>query len=77
LTIQQANVTGDANVFITAQCRLKSSSTKEQKNPDPSCGQWGKPWPKDAYMSGLSLIYSVVYSSFNLLHFLNLYRGSG
>jgi hypothetical protein len=47
-------VTGDNTVFIMAQCRIKSMSTKEQKNTDPSCGQWGKPWPKDAYMSGKS-----------------------
>ncbi|KAF8959843.1 hypothetical protein BDZ97DRAFT_1906085 [Flammula alnicola] len=45
-------VTDDSNVFITAQCRIKSPSLKDQKNTDPSCGQWGKPWPKDAYMSG-------------------------
>ncbi|KAF8901850.1 kinase-like domain-containing protein [Gymnopilus junonius] len=42
---------GDNNVFITAQCRIKSTSVKDQKTTDPSCGQWGKPWPKDAYMS--------------------------
>jgi hypothetical protein len=44
--------TADGNIFITAQCRIKSTSVKDQKTTDPSCGQWGKPWPKDAYMSG-------------------------
>ena len=43
---------GDDNVFITAQCHIKSASAKGQKNTDPSLGQWGKPWLKDAYMSG-------------------------
>ncbi|EDR04435.1 uncharacterized protein LACBIDRAFT_330566 [Laccaria bicolor S238N-H82] len=31
-------------VFITAQCRIKSASLKDQKNTDPTFGQWGKPW---------------------------------
>ncbi|KAF8886423.1 kinase-like domain-containing protein [Gymnopilus junonius] len=50
---QQLHTTADNNVFITAQCRIKSTSVKDQKTTDPSCGQWGKPWPKDAYMSVL------------------------
>jgi hypothetical protein len=44
--------TGDGNIFITAQCRIKSASVKDQRTTDPSLGQWGKPWSKDAYMSG-------------------------
>jgi hypothetical protein len=57
---KSTTVTGDNNVFITAQCRIKSTSTKDQKNTDPSCGQWGKPWPKDAYMSGESFVSSQI-----------------
>ena len=45
-------VTGDNKVFIEAQCRIKTASLRDQKHTDPGCGQWGKPWPKDAYMSG-------------------------
>jgi hypothetical protein len=54
---------GDGNIFISAQCRIKSTSAKDQKNTDPSCGQWGKPWPKDAYMSGQfsSFVLCVLY----------------
>ena len=58
-------VTGDNNVFIMAQCRIKGTSTKDQKNTDPSCGQWGKPWPKDAYMSGKPFV------SLQICHFLS------
>ena len=71
IAAKSAMVMGDANVFITAQCRIKSPSTKDQKNTDPSCGQWGKPWPKDAYMSGLSLVCSILHSLSNLI-----FRGS-
>ncbi|EDR01742.1 uncharacterized protein LACBIDRAFT_333002 [Laccaria bicolor S238N-H82] len=39
-------------VFITAQCRIKSASLKDQKNTDPTFGQWGKPWSQDVYLSG-------------------------
>ena len=57
--------TGDGNVFITAQCRIKSASAKDQRTTDPSLGQWGKPWSKDAYMSGtkLSCHFFLRYSS--------------
>ena len=45
-------ITSENTVFITAQCRIKTTSAKDQKSTDPSYGQWGKPWPKDTYMSG-------------------------
>ena len=45
-------VTGDNKVFIEAQCRIKTVSLHDQKHTDPGCGQWGKPWPNNAYMSG-------------------------
>lgn len=57
--------TSDNTVFIAAQCRIKTSSAKDQKNTDPGCGQWGKPWPKDAYMSG---VFSTLF--FKLAYFL-------
>ncbi|KAF8908220.1 kinase-like domain-containing protein [Gymnopilus junonius] len=44
-------VTGDNKVFIEAQCCIKTALLCDQKHTDPGCGQWGKPWPKDAYMS--------------------------
>jgi hypothetical protein len=56
--------TGDGNIFISAQCRIKSASAKDQRTTDPSLGQWGKPWPKDAYMSGK---FSCHLNSFSLL----------
>ena len=44
LTITRSNMaSGDGNVFITAQCHIKSTSAKDQKTTDPSCGQWGSP----------------------------------
>ena len=56
LTAAKGNmVSGSDKIFIEAQCRIRSSSVKDQKTTDPGCGQWGKPWPKDAYMSGMSL----------------------
>lgn len=60
-------ITGENMVFITAQCRIKTTSVKDQKSTDPSCGQWGKPWPKDTYMSGeLSIRQCYITSSSNL-----------
>jgi hypothetical protein len=43
---------GENKIFITAECRIKSAAKKDQKTTDPDCGQWGKPWPKEAYLSG-------------------------
>ena len=48
------NTIADNTVFISAQCRIKTLAPKDQKNTDPAYGQWGKPWPKDTYMSGKS-----------------------
>jgi hypothetical protein len=47
--------TGENKVFITAECRIKSTSKKDQKTTDPDCGQWGKPWTKETYLSGMLL----------------------
>ena len=52
--------TTENKVFITAQCRIKSASSKDQKNTDPSFGQWGKPWSQDVYLSGGSYFLRVV-----------------
>ena len=53
-------ITNDNTVFISAQCHIKTILPRDQKNTDPAYGQWGKPWPKDTYMSSgsfLSLLY--------------------
>jgi hypothetical protein len=65
--VKNSLATGDGNVFITAQCHIKSASAKDQKTTDPSLGQWGKPWSKDAYMSGkLSLCCSSYFKLFSI-----------
>ena len=46
-----ATPTGDTKIFISVQCRLKSSSRREQSQTDLDCGQWGKPWAKADYLS--------------------------
>lgn len=48
-----ATPTGDTKIFISVQCRLKSSSRREQSQTDLDCGQWGKPWAKANYLSGM------------------------
>jgi len=53
-------ITNDNTVFISAQCHIKTILPRDQKNTDPAYSQWGKPWPKDTYMSSgsfLSLLY--------------------
>jgi len=45
--------TGDTKIFISVQCRLKSTSRREQSQTDLDCGQWGKPWGKGDYLSGM------------------------
>lgn len=47
--------TGENKIFIKAECRIKSSSKKDQKSTDYDSGQWGKPWSKEAFLSGLIL----------------------
>ena len=59
---KNTTVTNDNNVFISAQCRIKTILPKDQKNTDPAYGQWGKPWPKDTYMSGGSFLLRLYYS---------------
>src|SRR5271156_7064219 len=75
LTSAKNNMTtGENKIFIKAACRIKSASKKDQKNTDFDCGEWGKPWAKDVYLSGkffFHIFYSVL---FNLIF---LYRGSG
>jgi len=44
--------TGDTKIFITVECRLKSSMKREQKTTSEDCGRWGKPWSKEDYLSG-------------------------
>jgi len=59
LTAAKNTLTNDNTVFISAQCRIKTASAKDQKNTDPAYGQWGKPWPKETYMSGVSFPLSL------------------
>ena len=44
--------TGENKIFITAECRIKSTTKKDQKTMDPDCGTWGKHWAKEDYLSG-------------------------
>ncbi|KAF8814340.1 hypothetical protein BYT27DRAFT_6334845 [Phlegmacium glaucopus] len=80
LIAAKSNTTaGDNTVFITAQCHIKTTSAKDQRNTDPGCGQWGKPWPKDirkittcligltrliAADFGLNLIWALIWAYF-------------
>jgi len=43
---------GENKIFIKAACRIKSSAKRDQKSTDFDCGDWGKPWAKDVYLSG-------------------------
>jgi len=53
LTSAKNNMTtGENKIFIKAECRIKSTARKDQKTTDFDCGQWGKPWTKDVYLSG-------------------------
>jgi hypothetical protein len=56
-TAKSNMMTGKNKVFITAECRIKSATKKDQKNTDFDCGQWGKPWSKETYLSGNSCYY--------------------
>ena len=67
LTAAKNTLTNDNTVFISAQCRIKTASAKDQKNTDPTYGQWGKPWPKDTYMSGVSFPLFLTSSCLNFL----------
>lgn len=42
-------------IMVHVQVRVKELSKRSSKSIDPSYGTWGKPWPRDAYLSGKSL----------------------
>ena len=50
--------TGENKIFISVECRVKSSSKRGQGGTDPDCGSWGKPWAKEDYLSGHILSFS-------------------
>lgn len=51
--------TGENKIFITAECRIKSTAKKDQKTTDPDCGTWGRPWAKEDYLSGTEYFFSL------------------
>jgi len=54
--------TGDAKIFITVECHLKSSMKWEQKSTSEDYGRWGKPWSKETYLSGSPFLYQLILS---------------
>ena len=55
---QQLHTTA-ATSSVVSMC-IKSASSKDQKNTDPSFGRWGKPWSQDVYLSGGSYLLRIV-----------------
>lgn len=64
-TAKASMSTGENKIFITTECCIKSAVKKDQKTTDPDCGQWGKPWVKEAYLSGMMLQLCLI--SFSVL----------
>jgi hypothetical protein len=60
MSAKDSMTTGENKIFIKVECRIKSQARKDQKTTDFDCGQWGKPWSKDVFLSGKSLLRLII-----------------